>query len=77
MNKVNHLFVKQTPQLVGQVITKIELDVLDKLTLFKVATWNVNSVRARHTQVKAYLQQEKPDVLVLQETKCINAKCPV
>jgi exodeoxyribonuclease-3 len=77
MTKVNHLFVKQTPQLVGQVTTKIELDVPGKLTLFKVATWNVNSMRARHTYVKAYLQQEKPDVLVLQETKCINAKFPV
>jgi hypothetical protein len=77
ITKVNQLFVKQNPQLVRQVMTKIELDVPGKLTLFKVATWNVTSVRARHTHVKAYLQQEKPDVLVLQETKCINAKFPV
>jgi hypothetical protein len=52
----NHPFVKQNPQLVEQVMG---------ITLFKVATWNVNSVRVRHTHVKAHLQQEKPDVLLL------------
>jgi exodeoxyribonuclease-3 len=77
ITKVNHLFVKQTSQLVGQVMTKMELDVPGKLTLFKVAMWNVNSVGARLTHVKAYLQQEKPDILVLQETKYVNAKFPV
>jgi hypothetical protein len=56
MTKVNHLFVKQNPQLVGQVMTRIELYVPGKLTLFKVAAWNVKSVRARHTHVKAYLK---------------------
>jgi hypothetical protein len=72
MIKVNHLFIKQHPQIVGQVMTKLELDVPGKLKLFNVATWNVNSLRARNTHVKAHLQQEKPDVLVLKETKCIN-----
>jgi hypothetical protein len=56
MTKVNHLFVKQKPQLVGQVMTKIEIDVPGKLALFKIATWNVNSVRASQTHVKAYFK---------------------
>jgi hypothetical protein len=59
MTKVNHLFVKENPHLVGQVMTKIELDVPGELTLFKVATWNLNSMRARHTHVKAYFYEGK------------------
>lgn len=38
----------------------------------KIATWNVNSVRTRLEQVLAWLQQERPDVLCLQETKVAN-----
>ena len=35
----------------------------------RIATWNVNSIRTRLTQVKTWLRQEKPDLLCLQETK--------
>src|SRR5215208_3258466 len=35
----------------------------------KVATWNVNSVRARHDRLVAWLAACRPDVLCLQETK--------
>ena len=35
----------------------------------RIATWNVNSVRTRLEQVTAWLAQEQPDVLCLQETK--------
>jgi exodeoxyribonuclease-3 len=35
----------------------------------RIASWNVNSVRTRLDQVVAWLQQEQPDVLCLQETK--------
>ena len=35
----------------------------------KIATWNVNSVRARLPRVLEWLDQAKPDVLLLQETK--------
>jgi exodeoxyribonuclease III len=35
----------------------------------RVASWNVNSVRTRLDQVLAWLQQEQPEVLCLQETK--------
>ncbi len=34
-----------------------------------VATWNVNSLKARLPRVEDWLQQVKPDVLCLQETK--------
>jgi len=35
----------------------------------KLATWNINSIRARNDRVFAWLDREKPDVLCLQETK--------
>ena len=42
----------------------------------KIATWNVNSVRTRHEQVLAWLQQERPEVLCLQETKVTDELFP-
>jgi exodeoxyribonuclease-3 len=42
----------------------------------RIATWNVNSVRTRLDQVVAWLQQERPEVLCLQETKVADALFP-
>lgn len=36
----------------------------------KIATWNVNSIKARLPLVSAWVEQVRPDVLLLQETKC-------
>lgn len=36
----------------------------------RLATWNVESVRARHDQVLAWLENNQPDVLAMQETRC-------
>lgn len=36
----------------------------------RVATWNVNSLKARMPRVLELLDQQRPDVLCLQETKC-------
>lgn len=35
----------------------------------KLATWNVNSIRARLDTVLSWLEREQPDVLCMQETK--------
>ena len=35
----------------------------------RIATWNVNSIRTRLEQVLAWLEQEHPEVVCLQETK--------
>jgi exodeoxyribonuclease-3 len=43
---------------------------------FKVATWNVNSLRVRLEQVIKWLTAEQPDVLVLQETKMTDDQFP-
>jgi exodeoxyribonuclease-3 len=42
----------------------------------KLATWNVNSIRVRLPQVVAWLMQEKPDILCLQETKITDEEFP-
>ena len=35
----------------------------------KIATWNINSVRLRLNQVLRFIQEQKIDVICLQETK--------
>jgi exodeoxyribonuclease-3 len=38
----------------------------------KIASWNINSVRARLEIVERFLFEEAPDILCLQETKVVN-----
>ena len=38
----------------------------------KVGSWNVNSIRARQDAVLAWLTEQAPDVLCLQETKVVD-----
>lgn len=42
----------------------------------KIATWNVNSVRARHDRLVAFLARHSPDVLCLQELKVEDEAFP-
>jgi exodeoxyribonuclease-3 len=42
----------------------------------KIASWNINSVRARIAIVEQFLREEQPDVLCLQETKVCDADFP-
>ncbi len=42
----------------------------------KIATWNVNGIRAREAQVAELLAREHPDVVCLQEIKAPAAKVP-
>lgn len=43
----------------------------------RLATWNVNSLRARLEKVLWWLERARPDVLLLQETKLADADAPV
>ena len=43
----------------------------------KIATWNVNGIRARQAEVQAFLEREQPDVLCLQEIKAALDQLPV
>jgi exodeoxyribonuclease III len=43
----------------------------------KIATWNVNGIRARQAQVQELIDREQPDVLCLQEIKASLDQLPV
>ena len=42
----------------------------------KISSWNVNSVRARITNILNYLKNSKPDILLMQEIKTEENKFP-
>ncbi len=42
----------------------------------KIVTWNVNSIKSRLQHVLQYLDDAKPDVLLLQELKCTEDTFP-
>ncbi|NUQ11674.1 MAG: exodeoxyribonuclease III [Gemmatimonadaceae bacterium] len=42
----------------------------------RIATWNVNGVRAREAQLAEFIQREQPDVLCLQEIKAAVDQLP-
>ena len=42
----------------------------------RIATWNVNSLKARMERLLGWLERVRPDVLLLQETKLTDADVP-
>jgi exodeoxyribonuclease-3 len=42
----------------------------------RIATWNVNSLRARLPRVRGWLERAAPDVLMMQETKLADMDAP-
>jgi exodeoxyribonuclease-3 len=42
----------------------------------KIATWNVNGIRARAPQVQEWMERERPDVVCLQELKAEATQIP-
>jgi exodeoxyribonuclease III len=42
----------------------------------RIATWNVNSLKARLEKVAWWLDRARPDVLLMQETKLADAEAP-
>jgi len=42
----------------------------------KLATWNVNGIRARQAQVQQWMECERPDVVCLQEIKATSDQVP-
>src|SRR5688572_9405167 len=42
----------------------------------KIATWNVNGIRARCQEVDEWAQREKPDIICLQELKAMVDQIP-
>jgi len=50
---------------------------IDSVFVMKIATWNVNGIRARQAEVQDFLDRERPDVLCLQEIKAAPDQLPV
>ena len=44
--------------------------------MIKIATWNVNSIKARLPVAMQWLKQFQPDVVLLQEIKCVDEAFP-
>lgn len=44
---------------------------------FKIATWNVNSIRIRVKQLEEWLQLHDIDILLMQEIKCMEEQFPL
>src|SRR5262249_11983898 len=44
--------------------------------VLKLATWNVNGIRARQAQVQEWIAHERPDVVCLQEIKASSDQIP-
>src|SRR2546423_9244360 len=42
----------------------------------KIATWNVNGIRAREAQLCEWLERDRPDVVCLQELKADASQIP-
>ena len=45
-------------------------------TTLRIASWNINSVRARLDIVERFLREMAPDILCLQETKVEDGLFP-
>ncbi len=42
----------------------------------RIATWNINSIKQRMDNLTAWLSERRPDMVCLQETKCIDDAFP-
>jgi len=42
----------------------------------RIATWNVNSIKQRTDSAVAWLKERAPDIVCLQETKCVDEAFP-
>ncbi len=44
--------------------------------MITIASWNINSIKARIAPVSAWLETHKPDFLLMQEIKCVSEAFP-
>jgi exodeoxyribonuclease-3 len=44
--------------------------------VLRIATWNVNSIKQRIDSALAWLAERQPDIVCLQETKCVDEAFP-
>lgn len=49
---------------------------MSEIKNLKISTWNVNSIKARLPLLLEWLKNTNPDIVLLQELKCINENFP-
>src|SRR4051794_4291200 len=54
-----------------------EVNIVKKVELMKIATWNVNSLKVRLPHLLQWLAENPVDVLCIQETKLTDDKFPL
>jgi exodeoxyribonuclease-3 len=64
------------PPLVERDVADCRVHELKEPSRLRIATWNVNSIRQRLPHLLAYLKEVQPDVLCLQEIKCLDEQFP-
>src|SRR5258708_37084815 len=64
------------PPLAERSVADCRLDQPKEPSPLRIATWNVNSIRQRLPHLLAYLKEVQPDVLCLQEIKCLAEQFP-
>jgi exonuclease III len=42
----------------------------------RIASWNINGIKARQAHLEAWLKQESPDIVCLQEIKTVDEAFP-
>src|SRR3979411_3066622 len=47
-----------------------------RICTMRIATWNVNSLKQRIDNLAAWLAERQPDIVCLQETKCVDGAFP-
>lgn len=57
-------------------ICRMEASAAKDFSVLKVATWNVNSIAIRLERLLAFLDRVAPDIVCLQELKCVDDKFP-
>lgn len=71
--------MKATAEMAADAIAVVvagRMGITGNILAVKIATWNVNSLRARLTRVVPWLTSRSPDVVLLQETKVVDEDFP-
>ena len=73
--KVILLRIKNRPRFKLKYLLRVSHSGVSQMK-WKIATFNVNGIRSREHVVVSWLEQNRPDVLCLQEIKCQDAEFP-
>jgi exodeoxyribonuclease-3 len=59
-----------------RIFLSLLVQVSERLILMRIATWNINSIKQRMAALTAWISESSPDIVCLQETKCVDSAFP-